>query len=78
MGLPQTWRHYSVTTHRYHIGGHVSDIMWHGRWRNTKTLESYLQEHAASVYLSTLPQSSQQRVRILASCSWDLLEHLLR
>ena len=56
----------------YRAGRPINDILWLTRLRNQQTLESYLQEVAATTALRSLPGNVRSRLLQLAT----LFEHL--
>ena len=58
--------------HLYHQGVAISDLLWRLRLRHIITLESYLQETAASGVFAKLPDNAKANVR---TCS-TMLPHL--
>lgn len=58
--------------HLYHQGVQITDLLWRLRLRHVSTLESYLQETAASGVFIGLPENAKANVR---TCS-AMLPHL--
>lgn len=60
--------------HLYHQGVPISDLLWRLRLKHLATLESYLQETAASGVFGKLPNNAKANVR----CCSAMLPHLYR
>lgn len=49
----------------------VARIAWRGRWAQTKTLEHYIQEVGAQLFLHQLPEHVKYRLSFLEKhCFW--------
>ena len=60
--------------HLYHQGVPISDLLWRLRLKHLATLESYLQETAASGVFGKLPNNAKANVR----CCSAMLPHFYR
>ena len=66
----------SGATHEYLQCGNISQIQWKGRWNRLKTLEHYIQEVAAQLFLFNLSPVARQKISSLSSCLPLVLEDL--
>lgn len=66
----------SGATHEYLQCGNISQIQWKGRWNRLKTLEHYIQEVAAQLFLFNLSPVARQKISSLSSCLPLVLEEL--
>lgn len=62
--------------HLYHTGTPIWDILWRLRLKQLSTLESYLQETAASGVLASLPAECREKVKSASSFLPFLLDAL--
>ena len=60
-------------THRYQVGQPLDRILWVGRWATTRTLECYVQEHAADSFVQDLPTLARERIAFFADHARNLL-----
>ena len=60
-------------THWYQLTDSPDHVRFKGRWSNSRMLEIYIQEVAASAFLSTQPEPIQQRVHTFAAAAPHLL-----
>lgn len=60
-------------THRYRLGQPIDRIMWLGRWGAPKTLEHYIQEHAAETLIPELPLTARLKINFFAANSHAML-----
>ena len=66
----------SGATHEYLQCGNISQIQWRGRWNRLRTLEYYIQEVAAQLFLYNLSATSKQQISYLSSNLHIVLEDL--
>ena len=68
-GSGATWLH--------HVTEDIARIQWRGRWKRIHTLESYLQETAAQILLSSVSKAHRARISELASYTEALLNSFI-
>ena len=66
----------SGATHEYLETANIAQIQWKGRWSRIRTLEHYIQEVAAQLFLFSLTDETRRRVAFLSSQLGVLLQHL--
>lgn len=47
-------------------------ICWRGRWAQVKTLEYYLQEVAAQVFVHTLPLTARNNIELFNAACYEV------
>lgn len=55
----------SGATHEYLRGSEISQIQWRGRWSRVRTLEYYIQEVAAQLFLFNLSPAARETISFL-------------
>ena len=66
----------SGATHEYLETSNITQIQWRGRWSRLKTLEYYIQEVAAQLFLFSLSSETRLRIATLGSHLNLILQHL--
>ena len=66
----------SGATHEYLETANIAQIQWKGRWSRIRTLEHYIQEVAAQLFLFSLTDETRRRVAFLSSQLGVLLQQL--
>ena len=66
----------SGATHEYLQSGSISQIQWKGRWSQLKTLEHYIQEVAAQLFMHNLTPKARSEIRFLGDHLGLLLQHM--
>ena len=66
----------SGATHWYLMTEDIPKIAWRGRWSKVKTLEHYIQEVSAQLFLHSLSDASKHRIRTFESHCDLLLKSL--
>ena len=66
----------SGATHEYLQTSDIAQIQWKGRWSRLRTLEYYIQEVAAQLFMFELPVETRHRITMLESQLSVVLEHL--
>ena len=66
----------SGATHEYLETSNIAQIQWKGRWSRIKTLEYYIQEVGAQLFLYNLPVETRRRISLLESHLIVVLKHV--
>lgn len=66
----------SGATHEYMESSNIAEIQWKGRWSRLRTLEYYIQEVAAQLFIFSLSSETRQRISCLGSQLNFILQQL--